>query len=397
MGGGKGGGSSQREVTPEERALWDSQKTNLDAMTKIAQEQYNLSGEDRSYYEKVFREGSDTEAKDALAKLKSQITGTEVKPEDIKSVNIDSLLRDTILNSTPEFQKSVTDYINNSNTLTSQYGKDVSGLSSTFSKGVQDLTANYSNEIQGLKEATGTINQDVLARETGAQTAGVSTAYAEARKQMASDMARRGLAGSGVEATALSQTYQQEALAKASATSTARSNALTQSEAIRQQQAQYAGSQLQAGVSGMQTGYQADLSGVQNIYGVTSANALQNYQLQNASTLQGISGLTQLAQAGTGVYAGSQNYLAGASSTAGQAAQIAGSSASQLGQMNTNYALQQQQMAQSGSNALMGAIGGAAGMALGGGFGTVLGQSMFGSAASAGIGSTFVSKLKAPW
>lgn len=379
MGGGKGG-SSSRPVTAEEKALWDTQRVNLDAMTKIAQEQYNLSEEDRGYYEKVFREGSDTEAKDALAKLKSKITGTEVKPEDIKSVNIDSLLRDTILNATPEFQKSVTDYINTSNTLTSQYGKDVTGLSSTFSKGVQDLTTNYSKEIQGLKEATGTINKEVLARETGAQTAGVSTAYAEARKQMASDLARRGLAGSGVEATALSQTYQQEALAKANATAVARTNALSQSEAIRQQQAQYAGSQLQASVSGMQTGYQANLSGIQNIYGVTTANALQNYQLQNASTLQGISGLTQLAQAGTGLYAGSANYLAGASSTAGQASQIAGNSASNMGQLNSTWALKQQEIAQSGSNAMMGAIGGMAGMALGGPLGASLGASMFGSA-----------------
>jgi hypothetical protein len=74
-GGGKGGssGNAQRAVTQQELDLWDSQKKNLDSLTKIAEEQYNLSTEDRNYYEKVFREGTDTEAKTALAKLQSHL------------------------------------------------------------------------------------------------------------------------------------------------------------------------------------------------------------------------------------------------------------------------------------------------------------------------------------
>ena len=78
MGGSKG--STSRKVTEEEKRLWDSQTKNLDSLTKIAEEQYNLSKEDRDYYEKTFREGTDTDAKNALAKLQSQITGKTVSP-----------------------------------------------------------------------------------------------------------------------------------------------------------------------------------------------------------------------------------------------------------------------------------------------------------------------------
>ena len=373
---GKSSGSSQREVTPEERRLWDAQKNNLDSLTKIAEEQYNLSAEDRSYYEKVFREGSDTEAKSALAKLKSQITGTTVNAEDIKDVSIDSLLRDTILNSTPEFQEAANKVVESNNTLTQKYGADVTGLSKSFSDSLNQYTTNYQQELQTAKGQMGTANEDVLSRVQGSAQAGISSSYQEARKQLESTLARKGLSGSGVEANILSQNYQQEALAKSQAAVQARTQAIQESDAIRQQQLALAGQSYQAGVSGLQTGYNANLGAIQNVYGVTTANDLQNYQLRNAATLQGISGLTQVAQAGQGLYAGSQNYLAQAGASSGQAASIAGSSASSLASVNSQYELaQQQQKAQglAGIGSLVGTLGGAAFMGAGsaGGFGNL--------------------------
>lgn len=356
-GGGKGGGgSSQRPVTQQELVLWDSQAKNLDMLTKIAEEQYNIGEEDRSYYEKVFREGSDTEAKEAIAKLKSKITGETVDPSSIESTNIDSLLRDTILASTPEFQKLATEVVETSNTLTKQYGADVSGLSQTFSKGIEDLTSNYQKDLQSIKEQTGTIRQDVLSRETGASLAGISQAYQEAQKQLQSTMAKRGLTGSGVEMRGIGDLYNQEALAKAGAGTQARMSALQQSETIRQQQIGISGAQLQAGVSGLQTGYQAQMGALGNVYGVTSANLQQGLQTTNAATLQGIAGLTQVAQAGQGLYAGSQNYLAQAAQSSGQAAQIAGSSAAQVGQLDSNWAIEQQKMKAEKSGTLLGGL-----------------------------------------
>lgn len=369
---GKSSGSSERPVTAEERRLWDAQAEQLDVLAKISEEQFGLSQEDRQYYEDIFRDGTDTQAKDAIAELQSRITGVPVDPATIESVNIDTLLRDTILNATPEFQQAATAYIDSANQLTTQYGADVSGLSSAFSQGIQDLTSNYSQELQTIKEQTGTINQDVLSRETGAATAGISSAYSEARKQMTSDLARRGLVGSGVEANVMADMYQQEAMAKGSAIYNARTSALGISESIRQQQANLAGQQLQANTAGLQTGYQAELGGVQNVYGVTTAQGLQNYQTSQNATLQGIAGLTQLAQAGQGIYAGSANYLTGAASTSSSAAQIAGSSASSLGSLNTQYTLAQQQRddaAAAGIGSLFGTTISAAGQA--GSFGTL--------------------------
>ena len=363
MGGGKGSSSaSQRPVTQQELDLWTAQKENLDSLTKIAEEQYNLSVEDRNYYEKVFREGTDTEAKTALAKLQSQITGKTVSPESIKSVNIDSLLRDTILNSTPEFKDAASKVIQGQESLTKQYGAEVTGLSKAFTDSIQGFTNKYSQELQTTKEQMGTANADVLARQTGTTMAGISSGYQEARKQLESTLARKGLAGSGVEANILSSNYQQEAMAKASAGVSAYNTAIQQSDALRLQQAQLSGQQYQAGIAGATTGYQANLGATQNIYGVTSASDLQNYNLSNAATLQGIAGLTQVAQAGQGVYGQSANYLQGASSSAASAASTAGSSAVGLANVNANYATQMQQAnAQSaaGIGSLVGTLGAA--------------------------------------
>ena len=359
---GKNAGASQREATEQEKQLWESQAKNLDALTQIAEDQYDLSVEDREYYEKVFREGSDTEAKEAIAKLKSQITGETVDPATIQETNIDSLLRDTILTAAPEFQQAAAELVSTSQQLTQQYGTDVTGLSQNFAQGLTDLTSNYTQELETFKQAAGTIDQALLSRETGAAKAGISTAYAEARDQLAGELAQRGLAGSGVEAQLLASTYSQEAMAKAGAGTQARQTALAQSEAMRAQQAQIAGQQLQAGMTGAQGAFQAELAGVQNVYGVTTAADLQNYQLQQAATMQGIAGLTQAAQAGQGVYAGAQNYLAGASATAGQAASIAGQSAVGVAGVDQQYATAQQQAAStsaSGLGSLLGTVAGA--------------------------------------
>lgn len=334
---GKSSGSSTRAVTAEEKALWDSQKTNLDSLTKIAEEQYNISEEERSYYEQVFREGTDTEAKTALAKLKSTITGTEVSADSIKDVSIDSLLRDTILTATPEFAESANKFIASQEELTKNYGAEVTGLSSAFSKSIEGFTNKYSNELQNISDTMGTANKDILATQTGTSMAGISSGYAEARKQLESTLARKGLAGSGVEANILSQNYQQEAMNKASAGVSAYNTAVAQSDAQRTAQAQILGQQYQTNTSGLGTAYNANLGATQNVYGVTSANDLQNYNVSNAATLQGISGLTQIAQAGTGVYSGAANYLQGASATAGQAASTAGSSATGLANVNQAY------------------------------------------------------------
>ena len=357
--GGKSGssGSAQREVTQQEKDLWSAQEASIESLTKIGEEQYNISVEDRDYYEKVFREGTDTEAKTALAKLKSTITGTEVSADSIKDVSIDSLLRDTILTATPEFAESANKFIASQEELTKNYGAEVTGLSSAFSKSIEGFTNKYSNELQNISDTMGTANKDILARQTGTSMAGISSGYAEARKQLESTLARKGLTGSGVEANILSQNYQQEAMNKASAGVSAYNTAIQQSDALRTSQAQMLGQQYQTNTAGLSTAYNANLGATQNIYGVTSASDLQNYNISNAATLQGIAGLTQVAQAGQGVYAGAANYLQGASGSLSNAAQASTSAATSLASTNSQYSLGMAEVASANRGQNMEVIG----------------------------------------
>lgn len=352
--------STERAATPQEQALWQQQADNMESLTRIAEEQFNLSQEDRQYYEDVFRNGTDTQAKEAIAKLQSQITGQPISAASITGVNMDTLLRDTILSATPEFKAAATQFIDTNTKLSEQYGKDVSGLSQQFSQGIKDLTTNYSADLQALKSQTGTIDQAVLSRETGAALAGTSQAFAEARKGLEATIAQRGLAGSGIEATLLSNAYQQEAMAKISGQYQARQSALQISEAMRQQQAQYGQAQYAAELGSLGQGYQAEANAVQNVYGVANQAALQNYQQTQASYLQQIAAMSQGAAAGAGIYTGSQNYLAGASQSSAAGAQAAGSAAVGLAGVNAQYATDMQQANASASEGIGSLVGGLA-------------------------------------
>lgn len=336
-----GGGKKTKETTtrilqPEEKALLNTQADNLTTLTKIAEQTYNLSNSEREYYDKVFREGSDTEAKNALAEIKSRITGKAVDPKSIKDVSIDSLLRDSLLAAAPEFQNAANEFIGANSKLAEKYGSDVTGISKSFADTARSYTKNYAEEIQQIKDKAGTIDQNILSRETGAATAGISTAFQEAQKQMQADLARRGLAGTGVDAQAMQNLYGQEAIAKGAAGVQARTQAYDQTQQYLNAQAGLSGSALQGQMSGEQAAYQAQLGGIQNVYGVNAGNLAQNYQAGIAGTLQGLSTLQQVAAGGQGVYMGSQNYMGQAISSAGSAAQTAGSTAANLNMSSTS-------------------------------------------------------------
>ena len=359
MGSSSKGAGQSRPLTEEERRLLSQQETYLRQMGDVAEEQFGLSAEDRDHYISVFREGTDTEARQAIAEMRSRISGTEIDPSTIEGVSIDSLLRDTILSATPEFQDLAQRAVAISDDLTQKYGSDISGLSDTFSTALQDYTTSYEAELSDIRASLGTADQDILSRETGAATAGISTAFREAQREMQSTLAQRGLSGSGVEAAATSDLLTQEALAKAGAIGQARYSAIAQSDARRQQQLGISGMQFQAGAGAAQQLYNVGAQATQGIYGAQLANVQQGMQTTNAATLQGIAGLTQAAQAGQGIYGGAQNYLAGAGATYGQGAQIAGSTATAIGQQQTQYGLGMYQGAQEARGAMIGGAMGA--------------------------------------
>lgn len=375
---GKSSAPAQREISAEERRLLDTQSEYLKQMGDIAQKQFNLSEQDRTYYENVFRTGSDTEARTAIADLRSKITGTTVNPEDITSTNLDSLLRDLTLTSSTELKDVANKYISTANEAYQTYGAKATGLSDKFSSQIADYTKKYAEDIAKTQAETGTIRQNILSRETGAAQAGISSSYAEARKQMQADLARRGISSSsGVSAAQSATMYQQEALAKYGASAQARASALQLSEAQRQQELALSGQAYQTNLAGAQAQYQTESQNLANIYGIGSQLAAQNYNIGVGAAQQQISNLSALSAMGAGVYSGSQNYLSQAAGTYGSAAQISGQQASSIGSLNTQYSTAVMNAKATETAGLYSAIGTMAGMAAGGPMGAAAGAALF--------------------
>ena len=359
----KGGDTSQRALTQEEKDLYAQQKVYLDQMGKIAEEQFGLSKEDRTYYEDVFRTGTDTEARNAVADLRSKITGTKVDPNSIKETNLDSLLRDLTLTTSSELRDVTNKFAETTQKAYDLYGAKATGLSEKFSQQIGTYTKQYADEIAKTQAEAGTIKQDILSRETGAAQAGISSSYAEARRQIQADLARRGISGSGVEAGVTASMYQQQAQAQAAAGYQARQTSLQQSEALRQQQLALSGQLYQTNVAGAQTQFQTESANLANLYGISSQLAAQNYNLGMAAGQQQISNLSALSAMGAGIYSGSQNYLTQAGATYSSGANIAGSTAGTIGQQDVAYQNAQMQAQATETAGLYGAIGTATGMA----------------------------------
>ena len=348
--------TKQRELTAQELELLNSQKTQLDQLVNIAQEQFDISKEDRETYEKVFRDADTPEAQEKIKDLQEIMTGTRPSGQ----VTTDMLLRDVLIGSTGEMKKATEQFVTQQAETFDKYKGELGGLSTEYVDTIKSANEQYQTELQTAKEQMGTIDTDILSRETGAATAGISSAFAEARKQTEADLARRGLAGSGAEVSALSQMYQQEALAQGGAIAQARASALGISDERRMQQMGIAGQQAQFGqqAAGTAYGVQAGVAG--QLYGQQAQLQQQGYGLTASSFQQGISNLQALNAASQGIYVGAGNYLGQSASSFGQAASQYGAASVAQGQMQLDYAKQQAE-----KDAAIGeGIGSLAGMAM---------------------------------
>ena len=350
--------NEERDISSEERALLDRQADQLDQLTEIAQEQFDLSKEDRARYEEVFIEADTPQAQAAMAELQELLTGT--KPTG--TLTTETLLRDVLVGSSGEMKKATESFIAQQQADFEGYKGELTGLSKDFSDTIGTINKDYQAELQTAKEAVGTIDQDILSRETGAGVGGISSAYQELRKQQTADLARRGLAGSGTEANVLSQSYRAEAQDRAGSIADARMRSLGLSDDRRQQQLGIGREQAQVGsqVAGQQYGVGSGVAG--QLYGQQGAINQGAYGLNVASNQQGISNLQALNAAGQGIYQGSANYLGQAAGSYGTGAQIAGSAAANQGALNQQD-LQRQSTEQS-------AFGSGVGSLLGSAFGT---------------------------
>ena len=332
--------------------------------------------------------------------------------------SVDELLFDAVKASKSDLATALTSYADKSAAITQQYGADRSGIASKYTDRINDLASTFdtkmefasdefvsssidalgtfnekTNEYQGALERVsqeassklGTADTDILAQQRGQQLSGISQAYSEAQNELLGTLGRRGLAGSGIEASSLARMSNQEALAKAGALSQSYNQAIGLSDQRRMQQvglqgdvsqmgigvagqqlasqqqvgqgiygtrAQTAESQYQAGSQAAQAGYQTGMTNVVAQEQAAQQLAAQQYQGQTAGTQQNIANLQTASGVSQGIYGGATNLLAGAGATAGQIASTAGSTALGIG----NQAVQLQAQAAEKEGALMGGL-----------------------------------------
>lgn len=378
----KSSGSSQRELTQEEKDLISTQEDALKQAMDVYTEQFNLSKTDRDYFDKIYRgdlDPNDPKVKEEVAnRLKNtpqptyaqfvkttrttddygytvETTSTDMEAydkamqewnankdkivkevsSDLGGIGVDEALFKSVMDSDSNVKKAFTDWQSKAQTLGTSYTDKISGLSKDFT-----------SKLTTIGNEMGTANKDVLAQTTASNLAGLSQSYAEARKQLEGTLAQRGLSDSGVGVSALGQSYNQEAMAKANALGISNQQAIAQSDALRQQQMSIAG-----------TIYNTDLQTANTAYGIQSG--LDTAQLQNTlnANQQNISNLTTMSGVSQGVYGGSQNYLSQAGTTANQTASTAGSTAVGIGNMQSQYAQAQISASAAETSALYGAVG----------------------------------------
>jgi hypothetical protein len=386
MGGGKGGSTttvSERELTQQELDLLETQKYSLDRATAVAEEQFNLSKEDREYFEDVFRNPDKMDSATIQSRVDSIISKANIdddKKAELKGLvtdslssgmGVDEILFETVKASSPIAKTQLDSWYETTAQLGKDYISQTSGLSKSFADKLQttsDEIASGSYEFQSqagrlqtIGQEMGTADGDIYARTKGQELAGISQAYAEAQKQLQSNMAQRGITDSGVDIQATTNLSQAEAMQKAQGFSRAYTGAIQQSDLRRQQQAQLIGqetgltqaqmgaSQLQSQLYGQQ--YQTGLGQAQLGYGVTSGLETSNLQNQLNLGQQNLANLQMASGASQGVYQGSANYLGNAGNTANQSASVAGSTASNLNMKTT-------QTQTGGGSSLLGSVAG---------------------------------------
>jgi hypothetical protein len=207
-----------------------------------------------------------------------------------------------MLQSSGEFKRAAEDYISKTDVLSRDFGVQTKLNTNKLVSSLEESGYKYQTDLAKTKADLGTIDKDILAQETGAATAGISTAFAESQKGLEASMARRGLTGSGLDAQAMGSLAGQEAMAKYSATSQARQQARGISDQIRMQQMGISGQQYQAGTQTAQGIYSAQTQGMGTAYQTGINQAGQALQAGITGTQQGLQTLGQVQSIGQQQY-----------------------------------------------------------------------------------------------
>lgn len=355
----------ERTVSQEELDAYGAQTDALNNLTDIASQQFDISQEQMDRYTAAFQDPANPENLAALAELQSTVTGAEVTAADLEGKGLEDLIRDTMVAAPAQFQREAENFIQTTGDLATKFNVETTLNTQTATQALSDAGYEYQTELAETKEQLGTIDQKILAQETGAATAGLSSAFAEAQKGLQGNLAQRGLAGSGVEAGAVGGLATQEALAKFGALSQARSSARGLSDQIRNQRLGIAGQQFGAASQTAQNVYGLQQGASQSRFQTGIGQAGNTLNTRTSATQQGLGTLQQAQAAGQGQFFQSANILGQAGQSYGSAAAGYGSQAAQQQQASLAQFQSQQQSAQSTNEALGGIAGLGLGSALG--------------------------------
>ena len=356
----------ERDISQEEKAAFAAQAESLANLTDIAQKQFDISKEQMDRYVEAFQDPNNL-ANDDLAEFQSLITGRDVSASDLQGMGLEEIIRETMLQAPAQFQREAESFIKTTGDLATQFNVDTKFNTDKAVQELSDAGYKYQTELAKTKAELGTADKDILARETGAATAGISSAFAEGRKGLDATLAQRGLAGSGLDTQAQLQMSQQESLAKFGALSQARSNAIGLSDQLRMQRLGIAGQQFGQAQQQAKDVYGFRQGASQSIYGVGSQQAGNVLNTRTSATQQGLGTLMQAQGAAQGNFWQAGNML-------GQAGSSYGSAASGYGQMGNSYmqsSINQYNQEVGQATATNEAIGGIAGTALGSYLGTL--------------------------
>lgn len=289
---GKKSAPDARTVSAEERAAIASQNDSLDKLTEIAQSQLDLSDEQIAKYQAAFEDPNNL-ATDDIAEFQSLLTGKPVTAADLADKSLEDIIRESMLQAPASFTRQAEDYVAKTDRLATEFKADTAFNTGKLVSSLESAGYKYQTQLGDTAKKLGTIDEDILARETGAATAGISSAFAEGQKGLEENLARRGLSGSGLDAQATAQLSQQESLAKFGALSQARTQARGLSDQLRMQQLGLQSQQYQVGQQTAQGIYGAQQQGAGTIYQTGANQAGGVLQARTAGTQQGLGSLGQ--------------------------------------------------------------------------------------------------------
>ena len=402
--GSKGGTSvEQRPLTAEELKLFEAQTESLDMATDIASKQFNLSKEDRAYFDKIYRGEADPNSPEVQKEVANRLKNTpkptlEQYTEYVKTANEAQLNMYVLKELRPKYiGYDVGDISESAEAKDPKFRDEVARKYGISTDGKKVDRESYEKAMTEWEETKNSIVKTV-SQELG--TKGVDEILFDAIKQSPTVMGEA-FSNWETQARQLGKEYTDTLgnIGKSMGTADADIYAQTKgqnlagiSQAYQEAQKQalgtlsrrgLAGSGVEAGVIGTLAGQQAQQSGIamsksyMDAIGLSDARRQQQlgisgqlYQtnlntetsvLQNTlnAQQQNIANLAQASGISQGVYTGAQNYLQQAGSTANQSASVAGQTAIGIG---SNSSV----VTQDGTSGLAGALGGVAGLLTGG-------------------------------